>query len=127
MSNESTARTSPIILDWEIGEEEENILTVRDGAGDIVLDCIPYIFRSTLEHAVEAVNSTGWQPIETAPRDGTAFLGIQQGEYKPGVPYIPIVIAFRNGYFRDADETRSQTHPWSPTHWMPLPPPPEAP
>lgn len=59
-----------------------------------------------------------WQPIETAPRDGT-----------------PILVAVEGGRFY-ADKAEWTASGWaypchnhgpeiSPTHWMPLPPPPE--
>jgi len=60
-----------------------------------------------------------WQPIETAPKDGTSIL-IATNADADGV-----VIArwFKyNGLaaFRDGD-----ADPHSPTHWMPLPNPPK--
>ena len=73
-----------------------------------------------------------WQPIETAPRDGTAILAwskergqreTQMGRYGEGSP----------GYakWKDGDGPLNSgwvwdTHhnwltTWTPTHWMPLP------
>ena len=68
-----------------------------------------------------------WQPIETAPRDGDTVLLCVQGhvtvggwldraaqdieEYEPG--------AWEGWWTLDADEGE-------PTHWMPLPSPPES-
>jgi hypothetical protein len=65
-----------------------------------------------------------WQPIETAPRDGTPVLlyvpkhegwepFIVQGWYESG--------AFDRGWYEAASENWCKP---SPTHWMPLPPPP---
>ena len=67
-----------------------------------------------------------WQPIETAPKDGT-----------------PIILGFPDmaceGYWM-CDPSRNHwgetgwfasdsdvlfEHPWKPTHWMPLPEPPK--
>lgn len=69
-----------------------------------------------------------WQPIETAPKDGTAVLLIVVG-------YEPAVGSFKDrGWnymdiedFPDKDDWLRwlKNHgPWEPTHWMPLPAPP---
>lgn len=77
-----------------------------------------------------------WQPIETAPRDGTQFLALlSNGWYallsdrsNEGWPYqwwtsagnvsLPIVET------HPADTDWSKTHTILATHWMHLPPPP---
>ena len=80
---------------------------------------------------------TAWQPIETAPRDGThilAILVLPPSKVRSGYnSYIYEVwwseyakkgksVLFEGQYF-------SGWQPWpfeaNPTHWMPLPPPPE--
>lgn len=65
--------------------------------------------------------AAGWQPIETAPKDGTRILGWSSGD---GV----CIVAFGDTPRR----TRwYENHPLGrlpikqPTHWMPLPAPPE--
>lgn len=69
-----------------------------------------------------------WQPIETAPKDGTAILlsnerGAWMAKYDPVYPsgYRP-----ENPWFSlmlNHDHMR-KGKPCAPTHWMPLPPPP---
>ena len=63
-----------------------------------------------------------WQPIETAPKDGTPILAY---EPTPGSPteedgryYITTGYRVRNQY-------RTGTEHENPTHWMPLPEPPK--
>ena len=59
-----------------------------------------------------------WQPIETAPKDGTAVLG-----YDPSDGYLCIyVVRWREGEWREA--AGEEYGRWRPTHWMPLPSPP---
>jgi hypothetical protein len=73
-----------------------------------------------------------WQPIETAPKDGTAFWA--QGIYL----HSAVICWWRHEY----DDTDDGKYPWAflepdglvngaredarggPTHWMPLPKPP---
>lgn len=59
-----------------------------------------------------------WQPIETAPRDGSGFLAYVKETWVEGM--------FWNGeewsYLSDGDTTPHGRH--QPTHWMPLPTPP---
>lgn len=66
---------------------------------------------------------TDWQPISTAPRDGTEVdlwvIRDGHGERFASASWDVMLGRWFNGYLhplhRDAD----------PTHWMPLPPPPK--
>lgn len=75
-----------------------------------------------------------WQPIESAPRDGTFFLAVVKGfapavaqwttDFRPEGEFTFL----EPGMFADEshwDEMVAQTDPWEPTHWQPLPAPPE--
>jgi hypothetical protein len=80
---------------------------------------------------------SGWQPIETAPRDGTVvvvFRGNVAFETSFG-PSRDFVERCDLGWFEDGNWWQSGTghdffEPWAieighvPTHWMPLPDPP---
>lgn len=67
-----------------------------------------------------------WQPIETAPRDGTAVLGYWSRPH--GLADIPSdesnygITAYLNFEWVSADDDEVFYSP--PTHWMPLPEPP---
>lgn len=69
----------------------------------------------------------GWQPIETAPRDGTEILLGYAGSHScagywmgdPALNYWN-----ETGWFWTGANVITE-HPDSPTHWQPLPPPPE--
>jgi hypothetical protein len=77
--------------------------------------------------------SDAWQPIETAPRDGTWFVTVSfAGEYEVGC-YRPL-IHFNYEPVEDNLYRRSEyiAYPWFGFNnfhraiaWMPLPPPPE--
>ncbi len=60
---------------------------------------------------------TGWQPISTAPKDGTEVLvcGYRQQS----------VAAYREGYWRVYTDEGWFGSDQPATHWMPLPEPPE--
>ena len=63
----------------------------------------------------------GWQPIETAPRDGTDIYATRVD----AVVFRPSIIYFEK--FENRGWLCSQTHypvKSQPTHWMPLPQPP---
>lgn len=66
------------------------------------------------------VAESGWRPIETAPRDGTLFLGIRSK--------IPFVTAWEDGWFSfNMEYERHHNNNWQPTYWMPIEPlPPSA-
>ena len=65
-------------------------------------------------------NAAAWQPIATAPRDGTDII-VYRPTCKPNV-YIPQV---GTDYFNKSGWQNS-TDADQPTHWMPLPDPPGA-
>jgi len=89
-----------------------------------------------------------WQPIETAPRDGTEILlgraseeeddpgvsvpGYWQAGYEDGIDYMGCDDGFVDSHHQTFHGGRSfgaESHryaPNQPTHWMPLPPPPLA-
>jgi len=62
-----------------------------------------------------------WQPIETAPKDGTRYLIFQP--YGGG---FDIYEACYVGGYESGNVWFSKGRDvYNPTHWMPLPPPPE--
>ena len=67
-----------------------------------------------------------WQPIETAPRDGTPILGYAGGEYAV-VEYAVVewVQPDNSGYWTLCVCGKyAEDGEWWPTHWMPVPDPP---
>ena len=64
-----------------------------------------------------------WQPIATAPKDGTVVL-ITFLEYGVGPATRVAAARYLDEGWREHDYDKMQFFP--PTHWMPLPPPPAA-
>lgn len=67
-----------------------------------------------------------WQPIETAPRDGTWFLGFMERQTLEDTIRVWAWMPWKGcdtPMFYDAADTIEDEQP---THWMPLPPAPEA-
>lgn len=77
--------------------------------------------------------ANGWQPIKTAPRDGSFFLAVSAGvDKRTGRPWQPGIVAIN----ADGDYVPDDFHEdyftvcaneWPVTHWMPLPAPPKEP
>lgn len=71
-----------------------------------------------------------WQPIETAPKDGTRVLVSLWAWDDPATGDRLTEIVYwggddwRNGYPDDVDAFANTVNP--PTHWMPLPEPPKS-
>jgi hypothetical protein len=61
----------------------------------------------------------GWQPIESAPKDGSRFLGYSPYALEMGTAYWVTSQSRISGYWYGLCFTLT-----SPTHWMPLPNPP---
>ena len=83
-----------------------------DGEEDGAVDFHPYNIDEWNTRADQ------WQPIETAPKDGTLFLAYEKGEEMAVMEW-----SRRCNSFRVCADTEwfSCLHP---THWMPLPVPP---
>ena len=92
----------------------------RNQARDKVLE-----YRAAIEAALAPGEPVGWQPIETAPRDGTNVLvrfgsdGASQGKYIPGLPHPWQFIDTNNGISWLINHAVDA--PGGPSHWMPLP------
>jgi len=66
---------------------------------------------------------SNWQPIETAPRDGTPFLGaIRWGDHDWEI--LRMCWQDHTSNFVDATYAPFSDDQEQPTHWMPLPEPP---
>ncbi len=67
----------------------------------------------------QLVPAQTWQPIETAPRDGTQILACLWAYGQPGGERRYEVVSW------ECDGWASEAYPiYPPTHWMPLPPSP---
>lgn len=75
---------------------------------------------------MEQERVTTWQPIETAPKDGTFVLLLEED----GDPVIGAFVDFKgkepSGYHNGWFDNISGQYEITPTHWMPLPDPPTA-
>lgn len=63
-------------------------------------------------------DARGWRPIETAPRDHFPRLVVAKN--------WPICVAFLDVCWEWWPVPATKPLDWTPTHWQPLPPPPEA-
>jgi hypothetical protein len=88
------------------------------------------------------MSDSGWQPIETAPKDGTWFLicnaddgfdSYEVGSYDPEVgsydpTFWPEYVEVEGGLYRKEMKTSYEWRGFNnlhrATHWMPLPEPP---
>jgi hypothetical protein len=76
--------------------------------------------RRCTRPALEDAEAAAWRPMEEAPKDGSGILGYVWPEWIEGF--------FWNGetwcYLSDGDGPTKNEH--QPTHWRPLPPPPDS-
>lgn len=76
------------------------------------------------------MNANEWQPIETAPKDGTAILVCFSPHYETN-GFLPIAVRWRTFHPNAEGKETFRDHAGHKvdriTHWMPLPPPPEPP
>lgn len=76
-------------------------------------------FSALVQESRRTYRASEWQPIETAPKDGTSILG-----YRDGFNRISVWWLFNNRWNCDASYFSRPLLP--PTHWMPFPAPPLA-
>ena len=109
---------------------EINIIMHRNSMPDSTRDKIEAIIQRCVDEAL----ANEWQPIETAPKDGTEVLVYTD------VATVPVVHiarwedgrdgypdSFEQGWWSYTEHSVTQTllEDWKqPTHWMPLPPAP---
>lgn len=67
-----------------------------------------------------------WEPIETAPNDGAEILccDARTGERRVAIRKLFFEKSGRYEWFRDDEHCPGHTWSLEPTHWMPLPSPP---
>ena len=65
---------------------------------------------------------TGWQPIESAPKDGTRVLAFANDFIETMFWTVSVWVSSGGAWVNDVN--RSDTYEFNPTHWMPLPEPP---
>lgn len=72
------------------------------------------MFEAGMKAGFELGQKGQWQPIETAPKDGSDFLAYEKG-YGINTTWWDSKHDGGSGGFRNPH------HGWRPTHWMPLP------
>ena len=88
---------------------------------DEMIDALPPVVKDHLAGLASAGPSTQWQDISTAPRDGTEIVGAEwQAESED---YQPELFTHHTKLIEGAWRYPSG-YSWTPTHWMPRPPPP---
>lgn len=80
---------------------------------------IPADLRDEIAAFLERTSEGGWRPIESAPRDGTEVLLFWPRKHSEK----PIIISGQNTTGNQWWSRRVGS--LTPTHWQPLPPPPE--
>ena len=105
----------------------------------IAYTCSPRHIQSVIEDLIEEIRrlqiveeASRWRPIETAPKDGThILLYYPERDCCIGGSYVEITDGdWETGYKRWMewqvdDELYVGDEGYSPTHWMPLPTPPQ--
>ena len=80
------------------------------------------VIISAITHAIEHMKRGQWQPIETAPKDGTGVLlciSIGDGHH------IQYTGSYHDGHWWVTNFSGEDEYWYTPTDWMPLPEPPQ--
>lgn len=93
----------------------------RDGT-----DIVQAAAHARLSALTSQPNTEGWQPIDTAPRDGQEVdVWYASSISRPGLREANVHWNGHDGFWRRRDRTHCIYGEY-PTHWRPLPAPPEA-
>ncbi len=66
-----------------------------------------------------------WKPIESAPKDGSWFLGCMSGSHpETGNLFVPAVVHWCPVGGWTENDLENDATCWNLSHWMPLPAPP---
>lgn len=81
--------------------------------------------RAHIYNLEAQVKQQQWQPIETAPKDGTYILATTVGNHPISKePWIGDVCYWDGRSFDNDSDSLDERDWWKPTLWMPMPPPP---
>lgn len=102
------------------------------GNEELLVEAISRLFKAAREaaDALEAAREDGWQPIETAPKDGTTVIGFWCGSRGAigvvnGTNYGITAFNPDRGEWYNASEADNVYDEWArPDFWRPLPAPP---
>jgi hypothetical protein len=126
------SQSSPVSGSAEVRDMIGSIPELWGGAGHVTLpdaafDAIARVVTKALDEARgHAQSSQQWQPIETAPKDGSQIIGLWKcnvyslrwTKYYEKWPHQDGGPTFRGGW---SVETWDQHMPCEPSHWMPMP------
>ena len=123
--HDSDERWLPVCFEWRCCSGNEQVKSVGQGVDDMEFIAAA---RTALPEAIVEIMRLralvpAWRPIETAPRDMTDVVGFHPEMSAHETYFYPHYPAHGGWIYFDGDEERL----WSPTHWMPMPTPPEAP
>ncbi|WP_109479140.1 hypothetical protein [Paraburkholderia sp. C35] len=123
-----TTKREPIISADLIARTKDAAREVFKGSCSTADDVIEYmggVFQVALDRNAANAAPDLWQPIATAPRDGSNILikfgsdGVSQAKYTPGWAWPWIFIDTNDGITWMIN--RAVDGPGGPSHWMPMP------
>lgn len=117
--------------------EREEVVTAMCLAANAPVSFAQFISQERMEAALTALESRGlvggaWQPIETLPKGVEQFLGYCPNYYvgRLGGSFAQVVVCEQDtgAHFGFAgSHGKDHDGPLNPTHWLPLPKPPQQP
>jgi hypothetical protein len=107
-------------------EAIEELKELNDALGTALTEDA-LITKTALEHAIEVMKASEWQPIESAPRDGSVFYGVGYAQipyrFKLYSPYSQEYKQGIKGRWQRLDEYGGWNNTVTPPqNWIPQPP-----
>ena len=109
---------------WTEGVCGDGAAILRDGVPSSISDVLAALNAGAAKDAeIERLRvATTWQPIETAPKDGTRVLLLDLDQFIGWFQPSPFVNRTTGKWVKDAFDTYGDRVVLNPTHWLPLPP-----